>query len=294
MYSIKKVSEMLGIPTVTIRAWEKRYQIINPVRSNGGHRLYSEEDINTLNWIKNQMDEKDLKISEAVSLLKQKTVDRVADVELYTIKKERDNLIEMLYQDLIGLNTIKAHKTIDLAFSLYNYVDVFHNILAPVLYRIGTEWEDGKIAVAQEHFSSQIIMQRCSQFLWSLPIQPNLPKGLSLCPEGEHHQMGLMLFSLFLRNKGLDITYLGPDTPLNELPAIIRMKDISLVVISITNPDNIEELEAWVKTCRRDFPDVKIVLGGTGFQNQRTTMSSYVLPDKVSDWETWYTSTIDK
>ena len=289
MYSIKKVSQILGIPAVTIRAWENRHSIIHPVRSEGGHRLYSEDDIKILKWIKQQIDEKGMKVSEAVSFLKQKEMEvNREDIEYRFQKEGFEDLIERLYVNLVRLNTIEAHKSIDLAFSMYSYMDVFHHVLAPILYRIGDDWEKGNITVAQEHFSSQLIMQRCSQFLWSLPIQPLLPKVLSLCPEGELHHMGLMLFSLFLRNKGLDVTYLGPNTPLKDLIGFIRMKKISLVAISITDPLYKEPLRNWIETCRQENKTIQFVLGGSGFLHDTTPLSSYILSGDQADWEKWY------
>jgi MerR family transcriptional regulator, light-induced transcriptional regulator len=290
MYSIKKVSELLGIPAVTIRAWENRYQVIKPIRSSGGHRLYSDEDINTLKWIQHQIEEKGMKISEAVGVLKQKTLEhsKDANVEPHFEKDVYNDVLERLYLDLINLNTAEAHKTIDLAFSLYHYSDVFHEILTRVLYRIGEEWEKGNITVSQEHFSSQLIMQRCSQFLRVLPIKPHLPKVLSMCPEGEHHHMGLMLFSLFLQSKGMDTIYLGPNTPLQDLPLLIGMKNISIVAISTTDPSHVEMVETYIELCRQEYPNVKFALGGTGFTHCKTPLSSYVLSRNKEDWEEWY------
>jgi DNA-binding transcriptional MerR regulator len=293
MYSIKKVSQLLGIPAVTIRAWEKRYQIINPIRSNGGHRLYSDTDIETLKWIKQQIDEKDMKVSDAVSLLKQCNDElEKGKLEFYSLENPYEDILQRLYMDLVSLNTTEAHNVINLAFSMYHYNDVFHEILAPALYRIGDEWEKGNLTVAQEHFSTEIIMQRCSQFLRSLPIQPNLPKALAFCPEGEQHQMGLMLFSLFLRNKGLDLTYLGPNTPLKDLVDLIKLKNISLVAVSITNSLHIKAIEGWITLCHQESRHTKIVLGGKGFLHSISPLSSYVLSGDKTDWENWYQSTI--
>ncbi|SFL54536.1 DNA-binding transcriptional regulator, MerR family [Paenibacillus sp. 1_12] len=289
MYSIKKASELLGIPTVTIRAWENRYQIINPIRGNGGHRLYSDADIDTLKWIKTQIDENKMKVSEAVWLLKQRSLKKpIKAVERTQVGKPYDDLIERLFGHLVDLNTFQSHEIIDLAFALYHYDDVFHHILVPVLYQMGEEWERGNVTVAQEHFSSQLVMQRITQFFRVLPIHPDLPKVLALCPEGEHHHMGLMLFSLFLRKKGVDVIYLGPNTPLSDLKLVIEQKQISVVAVSVTDHGLIEALEHWIDECRVKYPNLKFVLGGTGFQHCLSHISTYVQPDDQNSWEMWY------
>ncbi|MCR8633684.1 MerR family transcriptional regulator [Paenibacillus radicis (ex Xue et al. 2023)] len=295
MYSIKKVSEILGIPTVTIRAWENRYQIITPVRSKGGHRLYSESDIDTLTWLKSQLTDHNMKIGEAVYLLKQKELETPSmESQASHISKTCRDLIENLYKDLIDFNTTSSHQTIDLAFSIYHYEDVFHNIFTPVLVQLGMNWENREISTAQEHFSTQLIMQRILQFFRILPIHPQLPKAIALCPEGEHHHIGLMLFSLFLRTKGLEVIYLGPNTPLGELASLIEEKNISVIAVSISDPKYVEMMESWVEATLRKFPDLIFALGGTGFNQYTAQLSRYVQSTNQADWEAWYQAAIVK
>ncbi|WP_240417729.1 MerR family transcriptional regulator [Paenibacillus periandrae] len=299
MYSIKKVSEMLSIPAVTIRAWETRYQIVAPIRGAGGHRLYSDTDINTLKWIKIQMEENKVKVSEAVWLLKQGPIEEQSIEEtiekfaMTQFRKPYEDLMDKLYEQLVDLNTFQSHETIDLAFALYHYDEVFHHILVPVLYRMGEEWERGDITAAQEHFSTQLIMQRFTQFFRILPIYSYLPKVIALCPEGEHHHMGLMLFSLFMRKKGMEVIYLGPNTPLNDLYQLIEMKQISVVAVSVTDPELLETLENWIEECQEQYPELIFVLGGTGFQHCSSRISSYVQPDDQKQWEQWYKTEIE-
>nr|WP_276562983.1 cobalamin B12-binding domain-containing protein [Paenibacillus anseongense] len=131
-------------------------------------------------------------------------------------------------------------------------------------------------------------MQRCSQFLRLLPTRPHLPKVLALCPEGEHHQMGLMLFSLFLRNKGMQVIYLGPDTPMRELSRLISLIQASVVAVSITNPALLKEVEDAFELCRSEMPSVTFAVGGAAFDNRETRLADYVLSNSKADWETWY------
>jgi MerR family transcriptional regulator, light-induced transcriptional regulator len=285
LYSIKQVSERLDIPAVTIRAWENRYNVVTPKRTEGGHRLYSEKDMETLKWIKKQVHEKDMKISDAVRLL-QESAPAPA-----TPPSENDKFSELkdqLYNALINLDSQKANQLADLAFSLYDYEEVFHHIMVKVLYKVGDEWETGAISVAQEHFSSQFIINRCSQFLRVLPVNPLHPKILAFCPEGEHHQIGLMIFSLYLKKKGHDVIYLGPNTPLEGLTDLIKMKDISVVAISMTNPDPVEKVEDWIRTTLKMNPSLKFIVGGSCIKDCPQIDSKSVTYSLGSDWDEWY------
>ncbi|MFZ7942384.1 MerR family transcriptional regulator [Neobacillus sp. 19] len=287
MYSIKKVSELLDIPTVTIRAWENRYHVVNPVRTEGGHRLYSNEDIGILKWLKEQTTKNHMKISEAVQLLNQSTHQAI---ESTPVSKSYEEIKAALYKALIKINTQEANNIIELAFSLFEYEDVFHHILAEILYQIGDDWENGKITVAQEHFASQFVINRFAQFLRILPVNTSLPKILAFCPEGEDHHIGLMLFSLFLRKKGNEVIYLGPNTPFDGLLEIIRLKKIPIISISITNPAPLVRIEKWIQACLESNTHLKFVIGGKGVlgsQRSDTPSVSYLTD---LNWESLYES----
>ncbi|QTH43888.1 MerR family transcriptional regulator [Cohnella sp. LGH] len=295
MYSIKKVSELLNIPVVTIRAWENRYNIISPTRTDGGHRSYSEADIEILKWLKDEMNKKHIKISEAVSLLKQRknSITKSGKDSPINQFSYHDDLIDKLYQNLIALDGEKANALIDLAFSLFPFETVFHKILIPVLCRIGEQWECGAVKVAQEHFASELVLTRFQQFFRILPIRFHTPRAIAFCPEGELHHIGLMLFCLFLRNKGLEVIYLGPNTPYSGLTDIIEMKNISIVSISLTNPTLTAELEDWIKICKEQFSNIKFVLGGGNLDLFPQSLSPYVITGDYDDWENWFASIIN-
>lgn len=290
MYNIKKVSDIVGIPVLTIRAWENRYRIITPNRSEGGHRLFSEEDINKLKFLKRQIDEHGLKISEAVRMLQRTEFQAAAEKTTIALTSHSyEPIMNELYEHLIKYNTFQANASIDLAFSLYPYEIVFRHILIPVLHRIGSEWEEGLVTVAQEHFASQIIMHRFSQLFRILPIDPSLPKALAFCPEGEHHHLGLMHFSLFLKKKGIDVIYLGPNTPLSGIKNVIEMKSISIVAISATDSISVDKLIRWIKSCCQ--PHLKFVLGGAALESLAEQLDiPNVFCPALNQWEQCYSS----
>ncbi|RKP51558.1 MerR family transcriptional regulator [Cohnella endophytica] len=298
MYSIKKVSDILGIPVVTIRAWENRYRIIAPHRSEGGHRFFSEDDINKLKFLKQQIEQNGVKISEAVRMLRHSTSKENAGkktVTSFTAGRAHEDMIDRLYEQLISYNTLKANEIIDLAFSLYDFEIVFSHILMPAMYRIGAEWECGKLSVLQEHFASQLIIQRFSQFFRVLPIDDRLPRMLAFCPEGEYHQIGLMHFCIFLKKKGVDVIYLGPSTPLDGLPQLIGMKKISFVTVSVTDSQHLEALTDWIETTLLEMPHLGFVLGGPAFATGKRPLPNpnIYYPDD-GDWEDWYQCAVHK
>lgn len=290
MYSMKRASELLGIPVVTIRAWENRYGIISPGRSNGGHRLLSDEDLARLGFLKEQIDKNGLKISEAVEKLKQSdsvpaahAASPPAHGQMYA------SLVDKLYAELIQFDSAQADQTIDLAFALYDVEDTLRYIFVPVLYRVGTEWESGKIKVVQEHFASETIMRRLSALFRVFPINPGLPIVLAFCPEGERHHLGLLSFSLFLRKRGVNVLYAGPDTPLKELDGIIESQNISFVAASVTDPRNTDKLLTWIEATALKYPNLRFLLGGAAFDSpaSRRMVQANVRYLSADQWEDW-------
>ncbi|WP_158629887.1 MerR family transcriptional regulator [Cohnella sp. AR92] len=290
MYSMKRASELLGIPVVTIRAWENRYGVIAPSRSSGGHRLLSEEDLARLRFLKNQIEKHHMKISEAAKLLQQTEPDPPEQAaEQSATSQKYDGMVDKLYTELIQFDSAQADHTIDLAFALYDFEEAFRRIIVPVLYRVGEEWEAGNIAVVQEHFASETIMRRLAALFRVFPVNASLPVVLAFCPEGEHHHLGLMSFSLFLRKRGANVIYLGPDTPLKDLDGIIESQNVSLVASSVTDSRCVDKLMEWIDAAARKHPRLRFLLGGAAFERaERRPARAKVRFLSVDQWDDWH------
>ncbi|RTE11377.1 MerR family transcriptional regulator [Paenibacillus whitsoniae] len=289
MYSMKQASELVGLPVVTIRAWENRYGVISPSRSEGGHRLLSDDDLSTLRYLKRKVEQDGLKISDAVRQLKSKSRIVHNDTEKPTVETDAyDSLINKLYTELIHFRAAQADEAIDLAFALFRFEEALQRVIAPVLYRTGEAWEAGHITVAQEHFASETIMRRLSAFFRIFPVIAGLPVVLALCPEGERHHLGLMMFSLFLRKRGAEVLYLGADTPFNGLAEMIRSHGVSYVAISVTDKQNVDRVHAWIDGIREIFPKLRFLLGGAAFSDAAAQPAkAYIRYLAREEWEDW-------
>lgn len=290
MYTIKKVFELTGIPAVTIRAWERRYGLGPSERTEGGHRLYTEKDVQDLRWLKKQTEDEGLNISQAVQLLVQKKNqsakrESLAEREL----KEMDlSRLDILYESLVALDSNRANEALELCFALWPIETVLQDVLPELLKRIGTGWEQGTLSVAQEHFASNWIMHRISQLLRVYPIDQTYPRAISLCPSGEHHQVGLLLFSLFLRRKGLDVLYLGPDTPVDGLAEVLGKLEIGLVCISITREELQPDVIDLLERLRFIQPTLKFAIGGQGMRNAPASLSKWAIESSATSWSAWF------
>ncbi|WP_028596455.1 MerR family transcriptional regulator [Paenibacillus assamensis] len=323
MYTIKQASQLIGIPTVTLRAWEQRYNAVTPIRTESGYRLYTEDQIEDLRWLKSKTDEEGLYISQAVLLLqqrKQAVLEGVEEQESRTSTEaqskavavptlphawrasslplssqtddeiEQDgNLVDMLYATLSRYQSEQARMMMDMGFAMYGYDRMIGDVFIPLLIKVGDEWHAGRATVAQEHFMTQFIIQRCYSFFQILPLDHQLPKVLAFCPSGEHHHVGLLLFSLFLRQKGAEVIYLGPDTPEDGIEQIVREQQITLICISLNDPNRLPSVLPMIDHLRNKFEEITFALGGNGFVNVGEPYRNYCAPGKDSNsWELWF------
>ncbi len=319
LYPIRSVSEMTGIPPVTIRAWENRYGLVNPVRTAGGHRLYGMRDIETLIAAKAIMRERGLSIGMAARMLLAESdfesdFESESESELGSESGSESELasysraaaydgeaggpsdliagyVHRLHASLVAMKNACSHETLDCAFSRLSFEDVLSRILVPVMRRIYEAWESGKIDAAQEHFATQLLLQRCNPFLRLLPIDPELPRAAAFCPEGEHRHLNLMLFALFLRRHGFEVVYLGPHTPLAGLTPFLIRSEIAVVVTALNEPSQRQPLARWLRSCRSQVPGMAFaVLAGRELRRAPGMLAPYALGIDASEWKVWIRS----
>lgn len=294
VYSIKQVVEMLDIPSVTLRAWENRYQAVTPERTESGYRLYSQENIEDLRWLKEQTEKQGISISHAVRMLKmrkQKQLDERLAVTGGDPSDAIGKMKQQIYAALLEIQGERADALMDFGFSLYGYEAMVHQVLVPVLVKVGDAWEEGTATVAQEHYMTHMISSRLSQFFHVFPVYAHLPKVLAFCPAGEHHQIGLLLFSLFLRKNGVEVIYLGANTPEEGVMDMLEKQGrIGAVCISITDQDLLPYCEDLLGRLRSRYPGMQFIAGGKGYETAgpQATMATYRMNEPPEQWQAWF------
>lgn len=268
MYNIKAVSKLLGMPAVTIRSWETRYQAIEPERTESGHRVYTEENVKDLKWLKKQVQENGMKVSQAVQQLHgmKDMQEGPANKEHADFGEKYEKQIADIFQAVEDMDEARCHMLLDLCFSQFHYRTVFYSIIVPLMYRVGDAWEKGEIHVAQEHMITNIVLQRFTNFFRIFETSPTLPKVMALCPSGEQHQVGLLLFTLYLKESGYPVLYIGADTPLEGLDKLIERKGVDIVAISTSRKENDPVVRKYIRQLTKAVPDLRFIIGGTGVE----------------------------
>jgi DNA-binding transcriptional MerR regulator len=242
-YNLKVVLKETGLAADTLRAWERRYGLPVPQRTEGGHRLYSQRDIATIKWLMARQAE-GLSISRAVDLWNEQLAsgaDPLADSVVPTLAalttSSSDTSLHALRSKWIqacqDFNETLAEQTLNQAFALFPVEDVCGEVLQKGLSEIGSLWYEHKISVQQEHFASNLAMRRLDALLIASPTPTRAQTILVGCPADEWHTFTPLLLALLLRRHGFNVIYLGANVPVARFEETIRAINADLVILVV-------------------------------------------------------------
>lgn len=226
-YPIGTVCSMTGVNPVTLRAWERRYGLIRPHRTAKGHRLYSLDDVDRIREILRLVEEGVL-ISQVREVLAASEAPPVDSGRENTWKSYRERMVAAIESfDEGRLEGIYSE-----AMSLYPVEVVTRQLLVPLLRELGQRWENATGSVAEEHFFGVYMRNKLGARFHHRQGNPQGPRLLVACLQGELHEVGALLFSLAAHDRGFRIILLGADMPLEELPAVVRRAHCDAIVLS--------------------------------------------------------------
>lgn len=273
-FNINSVAKMTAMQPVTIRAWERRYQLVVPKRAENGYRLYSERDIAVLLWAKRGVDQ-GYPISTVNSQLKEAiskndwpeaVLNEKVPVAAHPAKVvNRAELVQNFSKALIRHDERMSSDLFADALGALKLADLFESILIPALVDIGDRWERGEIGVATEHFASQFIQTKILAIYQSLPLHPSSPKIIIGCAPDELHEIGPMMLATLLRDTGYKVEYLGPDLPLDDLLIYVREETPRMLILSATMKESAEEMIRFSEKLSGVKPPVTFGFGGASF-----------------------------
>ncbi|MDT8860045.1 MerR family transcriptional regulator [Alkalihalobacillus sp. MEB130] len=288
-YNIKAISKMLGIQAGTLRAWERRYHIIEPVRNAAGHRLYSDEHVAVLKWLIDKVN-KGFTIGQAVDLFEKGNV-MMEQAENVQYEDYSIQLADELLRALLSFQENKANQILNQAFSLFSVDKVTIDILGALLVKVGAMWENNEITVAHEHFVTSFLRTKIGTIFHGLPVDGFKQSVLAVCGPNENHELGLLIFTLFLRRKGYEVVYLGAGIPKSDLEVVIREINAEMFFTSCTMSSNLEATLTLINELQALFPELTIGTGGSAFEylntDQTSTYGKYLVGNTRQDWDNW-------
>ncbi len=249
---IGELSRRIGVAPELLRAWERRYALLEPTRSDGGYRLYSDADLARLRAMQAHL-AAGLSAAQAAALAVAETVPSGAD-------GQPRPLLADLRAALDRFDDAAANAVLDEALATLTTDAVLNDLVLPYLAELGDRWERGDASIAQEHFASNLLRGRLLALArgWD---RGTGPRAVLACAPGELHDLPLLIFGLALRARGLRITYLGADTPVATAGDAARDLSPAILVISATVPDRLERCAPDLEPLARQVP---LALAGAG------------------------------
>ncbi len=238
-FNLKVVLKETGIRPDTLRAWERRYGMPKPQRSAGGHRLYSQRDIEMIKWLMARQEE-GLSIARAINLLRSQIAqgnDPLEQAELAppqplttlgTLESIRQEWIEAC----LHFDEHKAELLLNQAFALYPLETVLTEILQYGMTKIGDQWYLNDISVQQEHFASALVQRRLNSLIAACPPPTRTETVLIGNPPHEQHLLPILMLHLFLRRRGFAVINLGANVPLAKFDETVAQIKPDLVILS--------------------------------------------------------------
>ena len=239
---IGELARRAGVPAATLRSWERRYGVLDPIRGDSGYRLYTARDELLVRSMAELIGQGVAPAEAARRLASTST----RPLNVAPAKVDEPAIAASLCNDLRGallaFDEENADRVFDRAVSLLTVEALLSHLILPVLRDLGDGWARQEVTIGQEHFASNMLRGRM------LGLARGWGGGsgdlaLLAAPSGELHDLGLIAFGLSLRALGWRIAFLGADTPLASTLSAAEETDPAICVLFAINPKSLEGAE---------------------------------------------------
>ncbi len=247
-YPIKVVSDLTGLSIHVIRAWEKRYNVVVPERTDTNRRLYSHSDIEKLKLLSKASDKgyaigslASLSIKDLNSILvgeENEGIDSTSELDLNSHLGDSNIYLKNCIMAVKNLNSHELEKELYKALVDYPQIKFIDEVVAPLLEIIGNMWKSGEIRILHEHIATAVIRKFLTTLIDNNSITTNAPSIIIATPKGQLHELGALIIGVIASSDGWNVTYMGPDLPGEEIAAAIERLKPKIVALSIVYPSD--------------------------------------------------------
>jgi len=286
VYTVSWVSRELGMKPGALRAWEARYGIVHPTRSEGGYRLYDDEDLATLRAM-SELVAAGVQPAQAAEQLRAGRA-RPARPDVRTA----DSPLGMPDPAILiaasrSYDARAVEDCLDSAFAAARFEYVIDVWLQGALAALGQAWAEGDLNVAQEHFISSAVMRRLSAaFDAAGDARGGRYVVVGLAP-GATHEIATLAFATMLRRLGLRVTYLGSNVPVQSWVEAVRTTRPDAALIGAPRETDAAAAAAVVRAVADASLNVPVYIGGAGALRDRALVG-----DGLAASATWLADTL--
>lgn len=276
-HPMRVVTRRTGLSADLLRAWERRYEVVKPSRSNGGHRIYSDADIERLRLLyratlggRNIGQVADLPNTVLAELVRRDAAadgvaERAGEAAQRAIGDEwrvaRDDLGACLRTaerlDATALEARLRHAAVVLPAA------AFCDMLAvPLLERMGTRWREGTLRPVHGHLVSVAMRRVLESLIRSATLPLATPNLVVATPAGQVHEFGALLVAMTAAAEGWRVTYLGPGLPAEDIAEAAMRTRARAVALSVVYPARDPALTDEFRRLRTTLPKKVTILAG--------------------------------
>lgn len=297
-YSIAVASRRSGVRQDTIRAWERRHHALHPARTGGGHRLYSDADVERLRLLRLATDAghrighvAGLDDAALVELLQADARHASADAPSAAVATAAsgasgDPLLAACLQAIEALDASNLVRALEQASVELPRTMLVDRLLVPLVEAVGSGYDQGRFRPAHEHLASAAISGFAQTFRSAFAVPPSAPSLIVATPAHQHHELGAVLAGAVAAAEGWQVVHLGPNLPAEDIAAAAHFKAATAVALSLVFPPDDRLLVDEIRRLRRLLDRrIALVVGGRAAGAYRTVLDevgAVLVPDFAS------------
>ena len=266
-YPVRLVALRTGLTPHVLRAWERRYAVVSPTRTEGGQRLYSDLDIERLLRLR-RLTERGHAIGRIASLPLPELERLEDDTPVETVEVASEDAAEAATAALHAirrLDEVELQAVLERAAVTLGVPVFLDQVVSPLLERIGEGWSERSVSVAQEHMASAVIRRVLGWLLRVYEARNGAPRLVVATPPHHAHELGALMAAASAAAEGWSVTYLGPDLPVADLVSAVGLSGARAVAISAVHQPPDGDLLGALRDTRARLPDdVALLVGGAG------------------------------
>jgi DNA-binding transcriptional MerR regulator/methylmalonyl-CoA mutase cobalamin-binding subunit len=279
-HPIRVVAERTGLTPATLRAWERRYAAVEPNRTPGAQRLYSDADIQRLRLIARLsavgMSLAELARSSTTTLARlarQSLDDTVDGTDAFLEDARAHAAINRMLADTRALDPAALRNALMQAVFTFGPRAALDTIVSPFLEQIGIAWSCEEATVAQEHLASAVVRDVLGWVMQNATSEADAPALVATTVAEEQHEFGAMMAAAAAALAGWRVIYLGPNLPAMEIARIARDARARAVLVSVVNPQPTRSLRDEFTALRSGMGKrIPIIAGGASATDHKLTM----------------------
>ena len=265
-YRIKSVAQITGLTTHVIRKWEQRYNLLTPQRSENGYRVYSDQDLQLLMYLKSQLDSGKIigqLAAQGTKALKEAIASDALDVSEIS-EGSRERALTVI-QAARRMDQLQAERFLLESLRELGLDDSCEKFFFPLLRTVGDLWHQGKLTISSEHLISQTIRRLLAETALSQKGTSIGPTAIVGCMPNDFHDIGAMTAAGILQRNGWRTFYVGPNGDIELIHFACVKRHSKLVILACMVEQSPKDMKKIIFDITKHLlPISTVIVGGVG------------------------------